>query len=96
MMKDENHDEKLDKLMNDVVSNLVDGQPRYAGQALVELAGYFAKAGLKIQSFYDMRKHLIDCATEQVGCPVFIQEQLHQVEQMLHAERTGSKIIIIH
>lgn len=96
MMQDENHDEKLDKLMNDVVSNLVDGQPRHAGQALAELATYFAKAGLKIQSFYDMRKHLIDSALEQVGCPAFIQEQLEQVEQIMHAERTGSKIIIIH
>ena len=90
------HDQKLDTLMNDVVGCLVGGNPKHASEALIELAQYFARAGMPKESFFNMRKHLIDSAREQVGCPAFIKEQLECIERTMNTERTGSSIIITH
>ena len=97
MLKDESHDYYLDDLMNEIAEKLSDGRPKDAADGLRDLASYFARAGMPIESFFNIRKHLIDQAREKAGCPVFIDEQLKLAEQELAKARTGeSSSIIIH
>lgn len=94
MIQEEQHDYHLDNLMNEVVDKLSEGHAKDAADGLLEIARYFAKAGMPQQSFLDLRQHLIQEAREKTGCPVFIKEQIEGIEREMREKRTGS--IIVH
>lgn len=97
MIQDEQHDYYLDDLMNEITAHLVDGAPKDAAQGLFKLASYFAKAGMPMSSFLNMRKHLVDQAIETSGSAYFIDEKLRIAEEELTKIRTGkSSLIIVH
>lgn len=93
---DPNHNEYLDSLMVETVSQLVDGNASDAADGLQIIAKYFARAGLPIQAFWNIRKHLIDSAIQKVGCPIFVKETLTEAERLLNVRRSAKSQHIIH
>ena len=95
---DENHDDYLENLMDETVRHLVSGYVNAAADGMATIAQYFARAGMPIQAFQNMRKHLIDSATQEADCPIFIGEKLKDVEKILYEKRTGTtpSTIITH
>lgn len=83
----------IDKLIGECITNLCDDDIKKGGETLEELARYWAKAGLTLKSFMDMRKYILNEAIERTDA-FFIKEKLNLAEQDLRAKRTGS--IIIH
>ena len=83
----------IDNLIQECITNLCDDNVKRGGESLEELARYWAKAGLTLKSFMDMRQYIINMAVEKTDT-VFIQEKLKLAEQGLKTKRTGS--IIIH
>lgn len=94
MKQDDQHDYYLDNLMTQIIDLLVDDKPEDAANGMLELAQYFAKAGMPKQSFANLRSHLIDEAESKTGYRPFIQEKLNLAEKALLEARGGSSIII--
>lgn len=92
-LSDELEDEKLNRIMCETVDHIVGGHFSDAADGLYELAKYFARAGMPQHTFEDIRKHLLDSASQKTGCPVFAREHLTQAERELSDKR---KSIIIH
>jgi hypothetical protein len=80
-------DDAIDQLASDNVSDGV--------ECLVALAHVFAKAGCGIQSFYDMRKFIIQQAIEKTDA-YFIQTKVELAEKQLREFRDGRRSIIVH
>lgn len=87
-------DEKLSNLMDEVVRHIVDGYYSGAAEGLVEIAKYFAKAGLAPKQFAEIRQHLVQSAEQKTGCPIMARDFLKQAEKQLAADR--KKIVITH
>ncbi len=85
----------IDALIEECITNLTDDNINQGGESLEELARYWAKAGLTIKSFMDMRTYIINAAVEKTDA-FFIQEKLKIAEQALRVKRTGSVIITTH
>ncbi|NRA79863.1 MAG: hypothetical protein HRU18_16785 [Pseudoalteromonas sp.] len=83
----------IDKLIDDCIDSLIDDDIRKGGDCLEQLARHFAKAGLGLKSFTDMRTFIINQAVEQTDA-IFIKEKLELAERDSRTKRTGS--IIIH
>jgi len=83
----------IDALIEECITNLSDDNIKMGGESLEELARYWAKAGLTLKSFMDMRTYIINAAIEKTDA-FFIQEKLKLAEEDLRVKRTGS--IIIH
>lgn len=86
---------KVDDLINEAIRNLADDNPKIGAESLAELADIFAKAGMRKQSFMDIRKHIIEQAIEKTG-PLFIKAKLEGQEQLLQGQRNGKITRIIH
>ena len=84
---------QVDNLINDAISALADDNPKIGAEQLQELAQIFAKAGMKKQSFMDIRKHIIEQAIERTE-PLFIKAKLEGQEQLLQENRNGRTRII--
>jgi hypothetical protein len=83
----------IDALIEECITNLSDDNIKMGGESLQELARYWAKAGLTLKSFMDMRTYIINAAIEKTDA-FFIREKLKLAEEDLRVKRTGS--IIIH
>lgn len=83
----------FDKMFDDCVNSLADDDITKGAECLEELARCWAKAGLTLKSFLDMRTHLIEQAIERTDA-IFIKEKLELAERNNRAERTGSVIIL--
>jgi len=83
---------KIDKLIQECIDNLCDDNIFRGAESLQELAQNFAKAGMKQQSFMDIRTFIINQAKERTDA-LFIDEKLKLSEQALREKRTGSVII---
>ena len=83
----------IDALIEECITNLTDDNIKMGGESLQELAQHWAKAGLTLKSFMDMRTYIINAAIEKTDV-IFIREKLKLAEQDLRVKRTGS--IIIH
>lgn len=83
---------KADQLIQECIDNLADDNINVGGECLQELARYWAKAGLEIKSFMDMRTYIIESAKQKTDAK-FIEEKLIVAERNLRAKRTGSIII---
>lgn len=84
---------QVDNLINDAINALADDNPKIGAEQLQELAQIFAKAGMKKQSFMDIRKHIIEQAIERTE-PLFIKAKLEGQEQLLQEQRNGRTRII--
>lgn len=86
-------DNKIDMLIEESIKELSGDDINKGAECLIELATYWAKAGLTMNSFLDMRKHIIDSAIAKTD-KHFITEKLTLAERELREKRTGSKIIL--
>lgn len=85
---------KVDQLIEECITELSSDDIRKGGESLQELARYWAKAGLTLKSFLDMRTYIIEQAKLKTDA-LFIEEKLKLHEQALREERTNSRFIII-
>jgi len=83
---------KADAMIEECIVNLIDDDINKGGESLQELARYWAKAGLTMQSFLDMRTYIIEMAKKKTDA-YFIDEKLKISEKALREKRTGSVII---
>lgn len=83
---------KIDMLIEDCITELSDDNINKGAECLNELAQLWSKAGLGMQSFLNMRKHIVDSAIEKAD-KHFIAEKLTLAERELREKRTGSIII---
>jgi len=88
-MKKENH---IEKLIDECIDSLCDDNIFHGAESLQELAQNFAKAGMTMKSFLDIRTFIINQAKEKTDA-LFIDEKLKLSEQALREKRTGSVII---
>lgn len=84
--------DEINELIDDCIDHLCDDNPEYGASSLVELATLFAKAGLGIQSFVNMRQFIIRSSIERLGTQAtgFIEYKLKLAEQLLQKERKNS------
>ncbi len=85
----------LDKLIDECIDNVASDDINSGAESLFELAGVWAKAGMPLTSFQDMRKFIIDQAKERTDSH-FIDTKLKLAERKAQNERnniTGQKII---
>jgi len=92
MLVDEQHDSKLDLLLTEIIDNLVDGNSTTAAEGFVELARYYARAGMPQSAFNGMRKYCVGSAINKTGSPGFIKATLEQAEQKNLKRRTEHSI----
>jgi len=85
----------IDKLIEECIDSLASDNIHQGGESLQELARYWAKAGLQLNSFMDMRTYIIEMAKKRTDA-LFIDEKLRLSEISLREKRTGSIIIIQH
>ena len=85
----------IDNLIEECITNLCDDNIKCGGESLEELARHWAKAGLTLKSFMDMRTYIVNEAVEKTDA-IFIKEKLELAERDLRVKRTGSIIITTH
>ncbi len=88
---------KIDRLFDECVDKLSSDNINEGVEALIELAHFWAKAGLPYKSFIEIKTHLIEEASKRTDT-LFIQEKINLAEKAAHERRTihGNKIILIH
>lgn len=80
----------INDIMDEAIDALADDNISVGADALLELANSFAKAGLGIEQFQDVRKYVINEATERTDA-FFIAEKLKIIERDM---QNGRRIII--
>jgi hypothetical protein len=85
----------FDILVDDAIEQLSSDHINEGVDCLVALAHVFAKAGCDMQSFLDMRKFIIQQATEKTDA-YFIQTKVELAEKQLMEFRDGKRSIIVH
>ena len=85
----------IDKLIEECITNLCYDNIKCGGESLEELARYWAKAGLTLKSFMDIRKYIINEAVEKTDA-IVIKEKLELAERDLREKRTGYIIFTTH
>jgi len=88
-------DDVINKTIDQAIHALVNDSPEKSAEALQELAHIFANAGLSLKSFQDIRKFIINQASEQTSA-YFIEEKVKAEEQILRNKRNDSRKIILH
>lgn len=84
---------KIDALIEECISDLCSERITNGAECLQELAQYYAKAGMTMQSFLDTRTYIINQAKEKTDA-MFIDEKISLAEKKQRELRTGSKIIL--
>lgn len=85
----------VNDLIDDAIIQLADNKIDSGVDCLVELAKIFSKAGCEMQSFFNIRKHIIDSAAEKTDA-YFIETKVKLAEKQLRNTRNGERKIIIH
>ena len=82
----------INALIDQAINALTDDNAEHGAEALVELAHYWAKAGLTQKSFADMRHYIIRSAIERLGksATAFIHMKVMVAEQQLKKQRFTS------
>lgn len=92
-MQDEELDYEIDKLIDECINALVNDNASIAAEALASLAVFFAKAGMQMKAFLDIRKFIVDQAIEKTSA-LFISEKLLIAERITRESRTQTRIIL--
>ena len=84
----------VDDLIDECIDNLCDDNAETGAESLVELARYWSKAGMPIETFYDIRKYIVDQSINRLGSQAtdFIYYKLKQAEKSLEDARNHSGI----
>lgn len=79
-------EDDINDLIDECIDNLADDNILVGATSLQELAIAWAKAGLTLESFLDIRQFIINQASERTDA-LFIQEKLKLSETQLKRER---------
>ncbi len=93
MLKDEIRDNRFDSLISETIKHLSDGYINDAGEGFVEIARYFANAGLPQESFENMRKYIIKMSVKRTGDIPFILAKLQEIDKSLREKRDLHNIV---
>lgn len=93
MLKDNQHNSDLDLMLTEITDHLVWGHSKDAAVGFVQLAKFYGKAGMPVQTFYDMRQHIVCTAIFKTGDQNYILHNLKVAEQQLWKERRIDNII---
>ena len=85
--------DKINDMIDEAINQLSDDNIKVGAESLLEVAQAWAKAGLSMQSFIDIRKYIITEAISNTNA-LFIKEKLEGAETLARQQR--SKSIIIH
>lgn len=77
------------ELIDECIDHLCDDNIKHGGAALVELSLMWAKAGLGLGSFTNIRKYII-CEAIARTCPLFIKEKITVIERQQRDSRNGT------
>lgn len=80
---------QFDVLIDEAIDHLVDDDISKGADVLTEMARYWAKAGLPIESFMNMRLFVINEAKARTSS-AFIEEKLKLAERQSKVIRNGS------
>ena len=83
-------DFEINGIIDQAIESLADDDIRQGGESLTELAILWSKAGMPIQSFYDIRKYIIGEAISRTDA-VFITEKLKIAERAAHEQRNRTE-----
>lgn len=83
----------IDNLVDECIDNLASDSINSGAESLIELAHIWAKSGLGMRAFLNMRQFIINEASDRTDV-LFISEKLKLAERKLRDERTGTKIIV--
>jgi len=88
---------QFDKLIDDAIDHLSDDDISKGADVLQEMARYWAKAGLPLESFMNMRQHVINEAKARTNSQ-FIDTKLKLAERQAKVIRNDNNehSIIIH
>ena len=91
----------INELIDDCIDHLCDDNPEYGAGSLAELARIWAKSGLGMQSFLNIRQFIVNSSIERLGtqATAFINYKLQAAEQELMKVRrvtSGHSNIIIN
>ena len=91
------NDEQLSQLFQQAIDQLADDDIRKGGEALQFIAKVFHKGGMPIESFFNIRKHIVDEAIKKTDA-LFIHEKIKLIERDMQYERhsTRPSAIITH
>jgi len=76
----------INEIIDEAIEYLCDDDISKGGEALVELAHCWSKAGMTQQSFNDIRKYIIDEATAKTSA-IFISCKLKIIERKMYEQR---------
>jgi len=82
----------INNLIDECIDHLCDDNPDHGAESLTELAHIWAKSGLGIQSFANIRGYIINESINRLGtqATAFITYKLQSAEQKLKTERQHS------
>ena len=91
----------INELVDECIDDLCDDNAERGAQSIAELAIIYAKAGIPIKTFMDMREYIIRSAIERLGTAAtsFIHYKLQVAEQELKKTRISGAnhgIILTH
>lgn len=92
MLKDDQHNSYLDLMLTEIIDHLSNGHSIDAADGLVQLARFYARAGMPIETFYNMRKYIVGSAINKAGNQEFIINNLKVAEQQLRKDRNINNI----
>lgn len=84
--------DKINDMIDEAITQLSDDNIKVGAESLLEVAREWAKAGLSMQSFLDIRKYIITEAISNTST-LFIKEKLQGAETLARQQRSGSTII---
>ena len=73
-------DEQINTLIDDAINQLADDDIRSGVGVLQEIAHVFAKAGLPIETFFNIRSYIVNEAKEKTDS-LFIDEKIKLAER---------------
>ena len=80
------NEQQLDRLIQSAIDALADDNINIGAEALVEIAGVWAQAGIPQSSFAEMRVFIVESAKKKTSA-LFIDEKLRLYERKLQASR---------
>ena len=82
--------DKLNIMIDEAINALADDNIEHGAEALVELAQMFANAGASLQSFANVRQHVVQEAEKKTSVH-FIREKLKCAERILQNDRPSKE-----
>ena len=85
--RDWDEDDPINPLIDECIDQLCDDNAEFGAESLAELAQVWAKSGLGMQSFLNVRQYIVNTAKDRIGNHSFIDYKLKLAERELTKTR---------